>query len=155
MFEVMNTLKTLFSIALLMPILLSAEEKNNPACSSKCTALMHRLEKLDCSTVIREAADFLSDGYKLVAVIPRGASHSRNEMATLRKGLQSRAQTMLDCLTKHRDKKEFSDAMSAFTKADFAAEKLSETSEMPQHVQEMLVRDYEQATETVSNLRSR
>lgn len=151
----MNTLKTLFTIALLMPLFSWAEEKNAPACSSKCEALAQRLEKLDCRIVMREAADFLSDGYKLVTAIPRSASHSRNEIAALREGLQSRAQTMLDCLTKHRERKEFSDAMNAFRKADFAVEKLSETPAMPRHVQEMLVRDYEQATATVSNLRSR
>jgi hypothetical protein len=151
----MNTFNLLFSIALLMPVLSWAEEKSASACVSKCAALSQRIEKLDCGIAISEAEKFLSDGHNLVLAIPRGAPRIHNEIAILRKGLQSRERTMLDCLTKHRDQRKFSDAMLAFMKADFAVEKLSETTETPRHVQEMLVRDYEQAIKTVSNARSK
>lgn len=151
----MDTFNFLFSIVLLMPVLSWAEEKSTPTCDSKCTVLAQRLEKLDCDITISEAEKFLSDGHNIVLAISRGAPRTRNEIATLRKGLQSREQTMLDCLNKHRGQRRFSDAMSAFMKADFAVAKLSETTETPRPVQEMLIRDYEQAIKIVSNVRTK
>jgi hypothetical protein len=151
----MNTFNFLFSIALLMPVLSWAEEKSASDCGSKCVGLAQRLEKLDCRIAISEAEKFLSDGHSLVLAIPGGAPRIRNEIATLRTGLKSREQTMLDCLNKHRDQRKFSDAMSAFMKADFAVEKLSETTETPRRIQETLIRDYEQAINTVSDVRSK
>lgn len=151
----MNTFKMFFATALLIPLLSGAEEKNTPTCNSNCAALMQRLEKLDCSTAIPEAAQFLSDGRNLVVNISRGSSQMRNEIAALTKGLKSRERTMLDCATKHRDKKDFRDAMSAFLRANLAVEHLSETPGIPRQTQEMLIRDYEQAMETVSTMSSK
>lgn len=151
----MNTFSFLFSLALLMPVSSWAEERGVSSCGSKCAALSQRLEKLDCGIAISEAEKFLSDGHNLVLAIPRVAPRTHNEIAILRQGLQSREQTMLDCLTKHRGQTKFSDAMSAFMKANFAVAKLSETTETPRQVQEMLIRDYEQALKTVSNARAK
>jgi hypothetical protein len=151
----MNTSKTFLAIALFIPALSWAGEKIPSACTSNCTSLVQRLEKLDCGTTIAEAAKFLSDGRTLVETVPRRAYHMQNEIANLRRGLQSREQTLLDCSNKHRDKKDLLGAMSAFSKADLAVKHLSESPEIPRHVQEMLVRDYDQSVKTVSEVSSK
>jgi hypothetical protein len=148
----MNSFKLALVAALLIPPLSWAREQDAPAFGSNCGPLSQRLEKLDCTNAIPEGRKFLLEGHKLVLAIPRNAPSVQNEIATLRKGLQSHGQTMTDCLNKHRANKEYSSAILPFMKADFAVEKLSETPGMPRHAQEMLIHQYEEAMETVSRL---
>lgn len=150
----MNMFKRFLVGVLLMPALLWAAT-NTPACDSNCDVLSQRLNKFDCRNSISEGRKFLLDGRKLVLTIPGSAPGIQNEIAALRNGLQSHRQTMVDCLNKHRANKEFSSAILPFMKADFAVEKLSETPNMSKHAQEMSIREYELAIETITKLSSK
>ena len=151
----MNNVKLVLVATLCIPALSWAAGQGTSACGSNCVVLPQRLEQLDCTNAIQSGRKFLLDGHKVVRDIPRNAPSIQREIAALRKGLQSHSQTMTDCLNKHRTNKEYSSAILPFMMADFALEKLSGTSGMLKHAQDMLIHQYEEAMETVSKLASR
>lgn len=151
----MKTFNILFSIALFMSISSFSEGKNSSTCNTKSIELEQQLKKLDCQNTISEAAKFLSNGYSLVLGIASDKKRNLNEISSLKNGLQSRQKTMLNCFTKHRNQNEFSDAMIAIMKADSALEKLSETTDLPRQVKGILLREFKEAVETVSNLKTK